>query len=196
MRHPDVFQIDRQSSAQARDHEVTFNRTHALCATKTGKSYQIDQTAYKTGPVVGWLHASAGPSQTPTTSTKRNYVFVCSLQDFRFEPPTHLSSKIIQTSTMATSLRLLRAPAANLRVAAPRLSGARAFATSQILRQATVAVPTKRPVGAFRGGYVLYTILRHLPRRPLVVGSGRVLGIGRGRERALDEQSLTYPGNS
>ncbi|KAH0613970.1 uncharacterized protein H6S33_005856 [Morchella sextelata] len=53
---------------------------------------------------------------------------------------------------MATFLRLLRAPAANLRIAAPRLSGVRAFATSQILRQATVAVPTKRPVGAFRGG--------------------------------------------
>lgn len=30
----------------------------------------------------------------------------------------------------------------------------RSFTTSQILRRETVAVPKKRPVGAFRGGYV------------------------------------------
>lgn len=180
MRLPDVFQIDRQSSAQARDHEVTFNRTHTLCLLP--KPVNLIRSIWqhtKQGPwLAGCTLAPVPRKPPPPPPSETTYLSArCKISVSNFPPISKkVSSKTTQTSTMATFLRLLRAPAANLRIAAPRLSGVRAFATSQILRQATVAVPTKRPVGAFRGGYVLYTTLRRLPRCPHVVGPGSGAG--------------------
>lgn len=101
--------------------------------------------------VPGYLIRS---DQHARTSTKQKYVFPCSLTasvSTRIQPKKKIPPMI--TSTMSAAIRycLLRTPAVHVAVSR---TTARSFTTSQILRRETVTVPKKRPVGAFRGGYV------------------------------------------
>lgn len=90
-------------------------------------------------------------------STKQKIRISLLIDCLRFDPyPTKDPKKKIPptiTLKMSAAIRycLLRTPAVH--VVVPRIT-ARSFTTSQILRRETVTVPKKRPVGAFRGGYV------------------------------------------